>query len=42
MRGFNTDILGISRPQGKAWDIGPYEYVVTSLSAPRNLRIQAQ
>lgn len=21
-----TDIEGISRPQGKAWDIGPYEY----------------
>ena len=24
--GFNADILGVSRPQGSAWDIGPYEY----------------
>jgi len=24
---FATDILGVSRPQGSAWDIGTYEYV---------------
>lgn len=23
---YNTDILGVSRPQGAAWDIGAYEY----------------
>jgi hypothetical protein len=30
---FLTDILGVSRPQGSAWDIGAYEYV-TNLNPP--------
>jgi hypothetical protein len=24
---FNTDIVGVHRPQGSAWDIGAYEFV---------------
>jgi hypothetical protein len=27
---FTTDILGVSRPQGPAWDVGAYEYVSPS------------
>jgi hypothetical protein len=29
---FTTDILGISRPQGGAWDIGAYEFIVGAIS----------
>jgi hypothetical protein len=38
---FTTDRLGISRPQGAAWDIGAYEFLATP-PAPQNLRISAQ
>jgi hypothetical protein len=34
---FTTDILGVSRAQGSAWDIGAFER--TNLNAPKNLRI---
>jgi parallel beta helix pectate lyase-like protein len=27
---FTTDIFGTSRPQGAAWDVGPYEYIPTA------------
>jgi hypothetical protein len=39
--GFNYDILGTIRPQGKGWDIGPYEYKEngTAPMQPKNLRI---
>ena len=39
-----TDILGVSRPQGSAWDIGAYEYVgapdTTPPAAPTGVTIQ--
>jgi hypothetical protein len=35
---FTTDILGVSRPQGAAWDIGAYEFLATP-PAPQNLRV---
>ncbi len=36
---FATDYLGRARPQGSAWDIGPYEYTLDSTppSTPGNL-----
>jgi hypothetical protein len=37
--GFSNDILGVTRPQGKGWDIGAYEYQVAIPGAPKNLRI---
>jgi hypothetical protein len=39
---FNTDKDGVKRPQGSAWDIGPYEYGGSGTSGPlppRNLRV---
>jgi len=40
---YNIDILGISRPQGAAWDIGAYEYVqggdTTPPAAPSGLTV---
>lgn len=41
---FTTDIVGISRPQGAAWDIGAYEYAsggvdVTAPGAPSGLAV---
>ena len=37
--GFNKDIVGVTRPQGRGWDIGAYEHQVDIPAAPRNLRI---
>ncbi len=35
---YNTDIAGIARPQGSAWDIGAYEYTSgPAIQSPRNL-----
>jgi hypothetical protein len=34
----NTDMLGVVRPQGSAWDIGAYEYRDRYLGAPINFR----
>jgi hypothetical protein len=31
---FSADVLGVSRPQGSAWDIGPYEYSSGGGTAP--------
>ena len=40
---FITDILGMRRPRGFAWDIGAYEYTTggTSMSPPPNLHVIA-
>ncbi len=35
---FNSDILGVQRPQGPAWDMGAYEYRL--IQPPTNLKIQ--
>jgi hypothetical protein len=37
--GFSNDILGVTRPQGRGWDIGAYEYQVAIPGAPKNLRV---
>lgn len=34
---FTTDILGVSRPQAGAWDIGAYEYAPPASTAARGL-----
>lgn len=39
LTGFNTDMLGVNRPQGRSWDIGPYEFQNTAINSPKNLRI---
>lgn len=36
---FSTDVLGISRPQGSAWDIGAYEWATNLPNPPTNLRL---
>jgi hypothetical protein len=42
LNGFSEDIMGVSRPQGPAWDIGAYEYRTSTLGAPNNFRKLAQ
>lgn len=41
---FSSDILGVSRPQGSAWDIGAYEYVpgsdITAPARPSGLTVK--
>ena len=42
---FSTDKDGVTRPQGTAWDIGPYEFRFSAPNppaAPTNLRIIVQ
>lgn len=41
LSGFDTDIVGILRPQGEGWDIGPYEYIANDSrpNPPKNLKI---
>jgi hypothetical protein len=41
--GFNNDIIGTSRPQGSAWDIGVYEYITGGTpqpGAPSGLKVK--
>jgi hypothetical protein len=41
--GFNTDRIGVSRPQGNAWDIGAFEFInnnSSNVGMPENLRIK--
>jgi hypothetical protein len=37
--GFSTDISGTARPQGSAWDIGAYEFVLSSDTTPPSVSI---
>jgi hypothetical protein len=36
---FTTDLDGVPRPQGSAWDMGAYEWSINAPQAPQNLRI---
>lgn len=36
--GFSTDILGVTRPRGAAWDIGPYEVLLANTICRIKLR----
>ena len=36
---FTTDRLGTTRPQGAAWDMGAYEYVISNVAPPTNLTV---
>jgi Right handed beta helix region len=36
---FTFDLTNATRPQGPAWDIGAYEFLVTGGAAPTNLRV---
>jgi hypothetical protein len=36
--GFSSDIVGVPRLQGQAWDIGAYEYSNRNIGAPANFR----
>ncbi len=37
--GFNDDLVGVTRPQGVAWDMGAYEFRTDTPAAPRGLRV---
>ena len=37
---FNTDIAGIPRPQGSAWDIGAHEFKWNKPNPPTNVRVE--
>lgn len=45
LTGFSIDRDGVARPQGNAWDLGPYEYntgiVATPPTAPKNIKVIA-
>ena len=38
--GFANDLMGKQRPDGGAWDIGPYEGIYDGIMSPRGLRIE--
>lgn len=42
LTGFSYDIVGTPRPQGRAWDIGAYEFADQGPASPKNLRIIGQ